>query len=175
MHLSTKSPVAAWQAGEIQGTLARRLFSIPFVYGLLLPIALLDAAVSFYQAVTFRLWRIPRARRSSHLILDRHKITYLNRSQKLNCLCFGYSTLVLSYSREISARTKQYWRPIKHAVEPSAPHARYANFIDYADAQGFPRRTPQLRAAVQSPPPARPLIDNADAPASGVTKIPKSK
>ena len=145
------TPRASGRGDDDLGTLARHLISIPFVYGLLLPIALLDATVSAYQAVCFRLWRVPAVRRSEHLILDRHRLPYLNGAQKLNCLYCGYANGVLSYAREIASRTEQYWCPIKHAVDPPAPHARYANFIDQADIAGFNERSPALRAAVQIP------------------------
>lgn len=144
---------ASWRGNGDLGTLARHLVSIPFVYVLLAPIALLDAAASGYQAVCFRLWRMTRVRRSEHLILDRHKLAYLNGPQKLNCLYCGYANGVLSYAREIAGRTEQYWCPIKHAIDPPAPHARYAAFIDYTDAAGFSARSPALRAAVQAPSP----------------------
>ncbi|TAJ69844.1 MAG: hypothetical protein EPO51_20155 [Phenylobacterium sp.] len=142
---------APWHGSADLATLARHLISVPFVYGLLLPIAFLDAAVSAYQAMCFRLWGMPRVRRSEHLILDRHKLSYLNGPQKLNCLYCGYANGVLAYAREIAGRTEQYWCPIKHAVDPPAPHARYADFIDYKDAKGFGARAPALRAAIQAP------------------------
>lgn len=130
-------------------TFLAHLASMPFVYGLLAPIVLLDATISGYQAVCFRLWGVVRVRRSEHLILDRHKLAYLNGPQKLNCLYCGYANGVLSYAREIAGRTEQYWCPIKHGTDPVAPHARYPDFIDYADAEGFAARAPALRAAVQ--------------------------
>jgi hypothetical protein len=134
------------------GELARQLVSAPFVYGLIAPIALLDAAVTGYQAVCFPLWRMPRVRRSEHLIIDRQKLPYLNGAQKLNCFYCGYANGVLSYAREVASRTEQYWCPIKHSTEPPKPHPRYAAFVDYADAAGFAQRADMLRIAVQEPP-----------------------
>lgn len=156
-----ETPAASWIGPERDlATLLGRLVSMPFVYGLLAPIALLDVAVSGYQAVCFRLWGVVRVQRSEHLILDRHKLAYLNGPQKLNCLYCGYANGVLSYAREIASRTEQFWCPIKHETDPVAPHARYPDFIDYADARGFAARAPALRAAVQvaqtagAPPPS---------------------
>lgn len=152
MNHSPQGRIASWRGQETLETMARHLVSTPFVYGLLVPIALLDASVSLYQAICFRLWRVTPVRRSSYLILDRHKLAYLNGPQKLNCLYCGYANGVFAYAQEIAARTEQYWCPIKHAVEPPMPHARYAAFIDYKDAPGFSARAPALRAAVQTPP-----------------------
>lgn len=154
------SPSACRKSDDV-ATFARHLISLPFVYALILPIALLDAAASVYQAVCFRLWRIPAVRRSEHLILDRHRLAYLNGVQMLNCLYCGYANGALSYAREIGGRTEQYWCPIKHATDPPAPHAGYAGFIDYADDQGFAERAAALRAAVQAPPPGDPLKGKA--------------
>lgn len=151
MDDTSKITAASWRGEATLGMLARRVISAPFVYSLLLPIALLDAAVSFYQAVCFRLWRIPAVRRSAHLILDRHMLAYLNGQQKLNCLYCSYANGVLAYAVEIASRTEQYWCPIKHATDPVAPHPRYAAFIDYADSQGFKTRMSDLRAGVQAP------------------------
>lgn len=103
--------------------------------------------------------------RSEHLILDRHKLPYLNGPQKLNCLYCGYANGVLAYAREISSRTEQYWCPIKHASDPVAPHARYVDFVDHGDAAGFAARSQALRAAVQAPrrPPAARIEDQVEA------------
>jgi hypothetical protein len=57
----------------------------------LVPLAFLDAAVSLYQAVCFRLWRLPRARRRDCFRIDRHKLAYLSPLQKLNCVYCGYA------------------------------------------------------------------------------------
>jgi len=172
MDSTIKVTVASWRGGATLGTLARYLLSMPFVYGLLLPIALLDAAVSLYQAVCFRLWRVAPVGRSSHLILDRHKLAYLNGPQKLNCLYCGYANGVLAYAREIAGRTEQYWCPIKHAIDPPTPHARYAAFIDYKDAAGFSARAPALRAAIRAPRRTDALEDKADALAQDLAPLP---
>lgn len=36
----------------------------------------------------------------------------------------SYANGVLTYAQEIASRTEQYWRPVKHATDPAAPHAR---------------------------------------------------
>lgn len=172
MDVTSKISAATWRGEATLGMLVRRVVSAPFVYSLLLPIALLDAAVSFYQAVCFRLWRIPAVRRSAHLILDRHMLAYLNAQQKLNCLFCSYANGVLAYAVEIASRTEQYWCPIKHATDPVAPHLRYAAFIDYADSQGFKTRMAGLRAGVQAPQRDPSLQDKADALARELAPFP---
>ena len=38
----------------------RWLASAPFIYAMIIPIVFLDLTVSVYQAICFRLWKIPR-------------------------------------------------------------------------------------------------------------------
>lgn len=109
----------------------------PFIYSLILPIALLDLFVFVYQQVCFRVYRIPIVPRGRHIVMDRQKLAYLNGLEKLNCIYCGYATGVIALAREVSARTEQYWCPIKHARGPRSPHDRHRDFIDYGDAEGY--------------------------------------
>ena len=113
----------------------RNLIAAPFIYAVIIPIALLDFLASSYQHVCFRLWNIPRVKRREFVIIDRHRLGYLNWIQKFNCLYCEYSNGVLPYVVEIASRTEQYWCPIKHAVRPNNPHKRYYEFIDYGDGE----------------------------------------
>jgi len=71
--------------------------------------------------------------------------------QKLNCIYCGYCNGLISYMREIAARTEQYWCPIKHARRTAGPHDRYAGFVDYGDAEGFRDRSRPLREGLRPP------------------------
>ena len=46
---------------------------------------------------------------------------------------------------KISARTEQYWCPIKHARRIKAAHERYPKFFDYGDAEAFRQGLGRLR------------------------------
>jgi hypothetical protein len=105
---------------------------------MILPIGLLDIALSIYQAVCFRLYDIPRVKRSDYIVIDRHHLAYLNIIEKLNCIYCGYGNGVISYAREIISRTEQYWCPIKHARKVVDAHSRYKTFLDYGDATAYP-------------------------------------
>jgi hypothetical protein len=59
------------------------------------------------------------------VVIDRHRLGYLNPVQKLNCVFCGYGNGVIAYAREITARTEQYWCPIKHALKVKGSHDRY--------------------------------------------------
>jgi hypothetical protein len=113
------------------------VLTAPVIYGMIVPIFLLDVAVRFYQAVCFPVYGIARVRRSDYVIIDRHRLEYLNGLQKLNCVYCGYANGVIAFVREVAARTELYWCPIKHARTPPDPHGRYPEFLDFGDAEGF--------------------------------------
>jgi len=101
------------------GMRLRHTLSAPLVYGLAVPLGLLDISVCAYQAVAFRLWGLARVPRREHMLLDRQRLQHLNPIQKVNCHYCGYANGVLSFAREVAARTEQYWCPIKHATTPA--------------------------------------------------------
>ncbi len=139
------TPVALWR--YVAGGTARRLLSLPFVYSILLPMALVDAWVSAYQAVCFRLWRIPRVPRRQYLVIDRQRLPYLNGLERLNCVFCGYANGVIAFVREVAARTEQYWCPIQHRRAVRDPHSRYTHFVAYGDADAYRHALPTLRRA----------------------------
>jgi len=57
----------------------------PVIYSLILPFAVADLWVSLYQAVCFRVYRIPQVPRGRYMIFDRTGLPYLNALEKLNC------------------------------------------------------------------------------------------
>lgn len=117
----------------------------PFIYVLIVPFLLLDLLVSLYQFVCFPVYGIPRVRRQDHLVFDRHRLAYLNALEKLNCFYCAYGNGLISYLREVAARTEQYWCPIKHARRVSGAHSRYSHFLDYGDAEGYHDRLEDVR------------------------------
>ena len=125
------------------------MLSAPIVYSVLLPFFLVDIWVSLYQRICFPIYGIPRVRRSDYIVVDRWKLAYLNTIEKANCDYCSYANGLLAYVREVTARTEQYWCPIKHARRVHAPHARYRHFVDYGDAEGYKRELPVLRDALQ--------------------------
>jgi hypothetical protein len=127
------------------------LVTAPVIYLVIVPIVLLDITISFYQWVCFPIWGINRSQRSRFIILDRHRLAYLNAIEKLNCVYCGYANGVIAYVRDVVARTEQYWCPIKHAMRVKSPHGRYRNFLEYGDGEGYRRRLDELRAALKKP------------------------
>lgn len=121
------------------------LLTMPLIYGMALPLAILDLSVSLYQLGCFTAWGIARVRRSEYVVIDRHRLGYLNPVQKLNCVFCGYGNGVIAYAREITARTEQYWCPIKHALKVKGSHERYRTYQAYGDAEGYVKSSPAYR------------------------------
>lgn len=123
----------------------RHLLTAPVIYAMIVPIALLDLGVSLYQHICFRAYRIPRVRRSDHLVIDRHQLPYLNALERLNCVYCGYGNGVIAYTREVVARTEQYWCPIKHARRASGTHLRAERFFEFGDAETYRQGLKRIR------------------------------
>lgn len=121
------------------------ILTAPIIYGAIFPMLLLDLTVSVYQAICFTVYKIPKVRRADHFTYDRHLLPYLNWIERMNCLYCSYGNGLMSYSREIVARTEQYWCPIKHSRNLRDPHRRYNNFFDYGDVERFRAELEQLR------------------------------
>jgi len=132
----------------------RNLIAAPFIYLVFLPLLVLDGCVSLYQAICFRLWNIPRVTRKDFVIIDRHRLPYLNAIQKLNCMYCGYANGLIAYVAEVSSRTEQYWCPIKHALRLQQPHLHYYDFIDYGDYENLLGRIRELRTDLRKLPDA---------------------
>lgn len=123
----------------------RNILSAPFIYSMIVPFVLLDISMTVYQTICFSLYRINKVKRSTYIVVDRHKLKHLNSIERFNCLYCSYGNGVLSYAREIAARTEQYWCPIKHARKIIGGHSRYHDFIDYGDAVNYHERLAEFR------------------------------
>lgn len=123
----------------------RHVLTAPFIYALLPLLLLLDLFASLYHAVCFPLLGIPKVKRSDYLIFDRQHLAYLNLLEMVNCAYCSYGSGLLSYLKEIVARTEQYWCPIKHAHRILAAHSRYDRFTEYGDAEAFRRDLDNIR------------------------------
>ena len=124
----------------------------PVIYSMVLPILLVDIWASLYQAICFRVYRIPQVRRSDFVVIDRERLAYLNWIEALNCVYCDYGNGALAYVREIASRTEQYWCPIKHALKITDPHQRYYQFLEYGDADGYRARLDQFRDQLRTDP-----------------------
>ncbi len=126
------------------------ILSAPIIYAMIIPALLLDFSLWVYQAVCFPIYRIPKVRRSDHIVLDRHYLKYLNLIERLNCDYCSYFNGLSSYAMEIAARTEQYWCPIKHASGKAQRHSRAHMFVDYGDAESYRTKLMEIRSELQN-------------------------
>jgi hypothetical protein len=128
----------------------KTLLVAPVIYSVLIPLVLLDLWMSLYQAVCFPIYGIGKVLRARYILLDRGQLRYLNWIERLNCNYCGYANGVVAYTREIAARTEQYFCPIKHAQHCAGLHSRYRDFLEFGDAETYKRELARLRANLRS-------------------------
>ncbi|HEY5715888.1 MAG TPA: hypothetical protein VIS54_05685 [Psychromonas sp.] len=124
------------------------IISAPFIYAMIVPLVFLDICITLYQSICFRLYHVPKVSRSDYMIFDRHQLGYLNIIEKVNCSYCAYGVGLVAYSREIIARTEQYWCPIKHANKLLHPNQRDLFFIPYGEGEGFHAKQELFRRAL---------------------------
>ncbi len=112
----------------------------PMIYSLIVPMVAMDITIAVYQFVCFPIYGIKKAPRGDFIAIDRHHLKYLNIIEKVNCSYCGYANGLAAWFREVSARTEEFWCPIKHARKLKNPHSKYSGFEDYGDAQGYRER-----------------------------------
>lgn len=137
-----------YKIGVLRFLLKSRLLVVltaPVIYAGWLPFLLMDVFVTLYQAICFPIYRIPKVRRRDYIVFDRERLPYLNLIEKFNCFYCAYGNGVAAYTREVAARTEQYWCPIKHARRWQGAHERYPRFFDYGDAQAYREGLERLR------------------------------
>ena len=112
---------------------------------MIFPLLLLDSFVFLYQLICFPVYGIPKVRRSDYQIFDHQDLAYLNLLEKINCAYCSYANGLMSYIKEIVARTEQYWCPIKHARRILQAHSRYNRFADYGDGDAYRNELKSIR------------------------------
>ena len=117
---------------------------------MIIPFVILDGFLTLFQAICFTLYRTKKVDRSRDVIIDRHKLKHLNSLERFNYVYCGYGIGVLNNFKKISARTEQYWRPIKHVRKVIGRHARYHDFIEFGDAADYHERLAEFRKKMES-------------------------
>jgi hypothetical protein len=127
----------------------QNLLTGPFIYGLGIPLVILDLFVTVYQAICFPVYGIAQVKRVDYIAFDRKHLGYLNFIEKFHCQYCAYANGLLAYVSEISARTEQYFCPIKHARKLLGSSARSATFMEYGDAADYHARLEGYRVALK--------------------------
>jgi len=143
-HLRLKMGLFRW----FRTVRPQNYLTMPIIYGMLVPMVVFDFCVSLYQAICFPVYRIARVKRASYIVMDHRHLAYLNIIEKAHCMYCSYAVGLLGYASEITARTEQYFCPIKHAKKVLGAHARYKRFLDYGDADKLHDRVEEFRAAL---------------------------
>ncbi|MDO8208247.1 MAG: hypothetical protein Q7T38_10600 [Gallionella sp.] len=115
----------------------QNFITMPIIYGMIVPLALFDLFITFYQMTCFPIYGIARVKRAHYIVMDHQHLAYLNIIEKADCMYCSYAVGMLGYAREITARTEQYFCPIKHAQKILSTHSRYEHFLDYGDADNL--------------------------------------
>lgn len=123
----------------------QNIITAPIIYGMMIPLVLMDILISFYQYTCFPIYGMARVKRSAYFIYDRDQLRYLNIVQKINCQYCAYGNGLMAYASEIIARTEQYFCPIKHAKKRLGAHPRYLEFSEFGDAEHFKSELIKLR------------------------------
>jgi len=121
------------------------ILTMRVIWSCLIPAVLMDVTITIFQAICFPVYGIPKVRRSDYIVIDRHNLSYLNISEKINCMYCSYFNGLMGYGREMAARTEQHWCPIKHARKGGNIHNRYKYFLDYGDAKRYRREIETAR------------------------------
>lgn len=125
------------------------ILTAPVIYAGFIPFMALDLFLFIYQTICFPVYGIPKVKRADYLVFDREDLPYLNIIEKFNCFYCSYGNGLAAYAREISARTEQYWCPIKHARRIKAAHDRYPRFFEFGDAESFSKGLERLRQELE--------------------------
>ena len=126
----------------------QNLITGPIIYGMIVPLAILDLLVSLYQATCFPIYRIDKVSRADYFVFDRRHLEYLNFIEKFHCTYCAYGNGLIAYAAEILARTEEYFCPIKHARKILGTHAHYSRFLEYGDAADYEARLEQFRVGL---------------------------
>lgn len=121
------------------------MLTFPIIWSVLFPAFILDLFVTAYQAICFPIYKIPKVKRSEYIIVDRHRLGYLNIIEKLNCMYCSYFNGLMGYITEVAGRTEQFWCPIRHANMTKSIHRHYSNFLQYGDSKEYHKNLDKLR------------------------------
>jgi hypothetical protein len=123
----------------------QNFITAPIIYGMIVPLVILDLGVTIYQATCFPIYGIANVRRADYIVFDHLHLAYLNIFDKLHCLYCSYGNGLIAYALEITARTEQYFCPIKHAHKILGAHSRYDKFLTYGEAEDFQAKREAIR------------------------------
>ena len=114
------------------------------IYIMIFPVVMIDILLFLFQSIVFPLLDLEKVPRSEFVVIDRHKLQYLNIFEKLGCVYCSYANGVAAYYSEVAGATESYYCPIKHARRARKPHAYYHEFVPYGHAEEYRERMIEL-------------------------------
>ena len=120
----------------------RHIIAFPFIWGMIIPLVILDITMEIYHRIAFPLYGIPVNKRSNYIRIDRQKLSYLSWPDKAACMYCGYGNGIAAYAVKITGDTEKYWCGIKHKsgggfIEPE----HHKDFLDYNDKEAYKKFT----------------------------------
>jgi hypothetical protein len=115
------------------------ILSIPIIWGMLFPLFVFDFCLEIYHRACFYLYDIKFVSRKRFIKIDRHKLSYLNFIDKINCAYCGYGVGLLRYALEIARQTENFWCSIQHDLngdEFKCP-IHHKAFMQYGDKKTY--------------------------------------
>lgn len=73
-HQESKTGIVRW----LFNSAPLNFVAAPFIYGLIIPLAILDICLTLYQATCFPIYGIVKIRRADYIVMDRWQLRYLN-------------------------------------------------------------------------------------------------
>ena len=143
-HIKVKMGVFRW----FMTVRPQNFLTAPIIYGMIVPLVLFDLCISIYQLTCFPIYRIAKVNRANYIVMDHQHLAYLNIIEKVDCMYCSYAVGLLGYAQEITARTEQYFCPIKHAQKILSAHSRYKDFLSYGDADNLHEKVEEFRNAL---------------------------
>ena len=143
-HLKLKTGIFRW----FMTVRPQNYLTMPVIYSMLVPMVFFDLIVIFYQAVCFPVYGVAKVKRANYFIMDHQQLAYLNIIEKIHCMYCSYAVGLLGFASEVTARTEQYFCPIKHARKVLGAHSHYKHFLGYGDADNLHERIEELRASL---------------------------
>jgi len=116
--------------------------SVPFIWGMLIPIVIADICIEMYHRVCFPLYGLPYVKRSQYIRVDRQRLSYLNPLEKIACAYCGYANGFLHYASTIAGITEKYFCGIMHEKKkakglPFYDPAHHKDFLSYGDKEAL--------------------------------------
>jgi hypothetical protein len=101
----------------------RMALSMPFIYGMAIPLSFLDITTQIYQRVCFPLYGIALVDRKRYVRCSA-RAKLLPRIDRFNCWYCAYANGSMQFVRAVLEETEKYWCPIRHLPKHGfqAPH-----------------------------------------------------